>query len=94
MVCPNQIQVRQQLESLYQRSSVIPAHVRLRQLSQQVGQWLIRELTRDRTEPQICQDFDEHGRIFWRVYDPLTRQRDICGSEREVRMWLERRYAE
>ena len=94
MVCPNQIQVRQQLESLYQRSPSIPAHVRLLQLSQQVGQWFVRELTRDRTEPRISQDFDGHGRIFWRVYDPLTRRRDICWSEREVRLWLERRYAE
>lgn len=43
-------------------------------------------------EPQIRQNRDRSGEIFWRVYDPTTGESARFNSELEVRFWLEQRY--
>jgi hypothetical protein len=43
-------------------------------------------------EPQIKQQCDRSGEIFWRVYDPITGESARFNSELEVRFWLDQRY--
>jgi hypothetical protein len=43
------------------------------------------------TEPQVSRQFDRHGNLYYRVYDPFTGISAIFGSEAEVRWWLEQR---
>ena len=43
-------------------------------------------------EPKISQKCDRKGNIYWQIYDPVTRQYTSFASEKEVRIWLEKRY--
>lgn len=43
-------------------------------------------------EPKINQKCDRQGNIYWQIYDPVTRQYASFASEKEVRIWLEKRY--
>lgn len=43
-------------------------------------------------EPKIGQKCDRQGNRYWQIYDPVTRQYTSCASEKEVRIWLEKRY--
>lgn len=93
MVCPNDAQVRQQLEVVYQRSPAIPFREQFWGFLRQIGEALVQELTRDRNEPRISKYYNIEGKAFWHVYDPRSQQRLICQSENEVLAWLEDRYA-
>jgi hypothetical protein len=92
MVCPDDARLRQKLETLYERSPAIPLQTRIMTLWQRLQFVIIRELTRDRSEPRITQAYDADGQIIWQVYDPFTEQRLFFASELEVRIWLENRY--
>ncbi|MDB9528182.1 hypothetical protein PN498_19475 [Oscillatoria sp. CS-180] len=94
MVCPNDTQVRQNLEALYQKSPAVPIHKQFIGFFKQIGAAIVSELTRDRNEPRISKFYDLEGHVFWHIFDPLTQQRFLCVSETEVREWLERRYRE
>ncbi|MEO0407575.1 MAG: hypothetical protein AAF289_09515 [Cyanobacteria bacterium P01_A01_bin.135] len=43
-------------------------------------------------EPIVTHHRDRQGNPYYRMYDPVTRQRTTCSSEAEVRQWLEQRY--
>lgn len=43
-------------------------------------------------EPRVTRKRDARGHDRWEIYDPRSRQTISCGSEREVRAWLESRY--
>ncbi|MBD1995809.1 hypothetical protein H6G00_04105 [Leptolyngbya sp. FACHB-541] len=43
-------------------------------------------------EVQIWQVSDRAGNVYWRVYDPVTKDSTSFGSSSEVRIWLEQRY--
>lgn len=43
-------------------------------------------------ELQVWQTTDTDGYLYWRAYDPLTRESAICDSEDEMRAWIEQRY--
>lgn len=43
-------------------------------------------------EPKVSQVCDRHGNKYWQIYDPVSRQYSSCASEKEVRIWLEKRY--
>jgi hypothetical protein len=91
MVCPNDIQ-RQRLETLYQQSPSIPIQARVTAAVGRMAQAVAQQITRDRNEPQISKDYTVDGKIFWSIYDPVTRQRLTAESEQKVRQWLERRH--
>lgn len=93
MVCPNDVQVRQRLEGLYQQSPNIPVQLQLWRFLQQVGAAVVQELTRDRNEPRISKYYDVEGQARWHVYDPHSGQRFTYLSEDEVRVWLDDRYS-
>jgi hypothetical protein len=44
------------------------------------------------SEPQIYQKHDRHGNMYFKVYDPVTRQFGTFTTEQEVRVWLDQRY--
>lgn len=55
-----------------------------------VGSWIVQFLTRNE-EPRISRR--GYGRSqSWRVYDPIQAQAFEFATERDVRVWLERRY--
>ncbi len=93
MVCPNDIQVRQQLEGLYQRSPSTPFRIQLWHWFQQVGAAVVEELTRDRNQPRVSKFYDVEGKPVWHIYDPYSGQRFICQSESEMLDWFESRYS-
>ena len=93
MVCPNEIQVRQQLEGVYQRSPATPFRVQLWHWLRQMGATVVEELTRDRNEPRIEMLRDAEGQALWQIHDPYSGQQFICQSESEVLDWLETRYS-
>lgn len=41
------------------------------------------------SEPQIWTTLEGDGNIWWHVYDPMTGQKNVLGSEQEVLIWLE-----
>ncbi|MCW6037657.1 hypothetical protein K4A83_15450 [Spirulina subsalsa FACHB-351] len=43
-------------------------------------------------EPKITIKKNDQGEVFYHVYDPLTRNKDLFTSEQDVRVWLEKRY--
>lgn len=43
-------------------------------------------------DPQVKQQFDHTGQVYWRVYDPITDRRFTFFDEEEVYQWLEARY--
>lgn len=43
-------------------------------------------------EPKIQSKQDFRGNSYFEVYDPVSRKSFTCGSEQEVRIWLEKRY--
>lgn len=45
------------------------------------------------SEVQVQQIYDRNGKVYWRIYDPVTGYRNTLLSEAEVRIWLERRYS-
>lgn len=92
MVCPNDAQIRQQLETLYQQSPSIPFRTRLIDFARQIGAAIVYELTRDRSAPHISTFYTVDGKQQWHVYDPMTKERFTTQSELEVRIWLESRY--
>lgn len=48
--------------------------------------------TSNHQEPKIAQRCDRQGHTYWQIYDPVTRQYTSFASEKEVRIWLEKRY--
>jgi hypothetical protein len=46
----------------------------------------------DQSEPRIRQVRRPSGEVYWRAYDPVTRQSASFDSEAAVRSWLEQRY--
>lgn len=44
------------------------------------------------SEPKIQQKRDRSGNLYFKVYDPMTQHSCTLDSEREVRVWLEKRY--
>lgn len=92
MVCPNDIQARQQLEALYRKPAAMPLRARFAEFLRQIGKALVIELTRDRNEPRISKYDTAEGQAIWHVYDPLTQQRAVFDAEVEVYAWLEQRY--
>ena len=93
MVCPNDIQVRQQLEGAYKRSPARPVHRQLWQWLQQIGATVVEELTRDRNQPRIFKHINADGQAIWHIFDPHSGQKFIYQSEGEVLDWLETRYS-
>ncbi|MBD2069335.1 hypothetical protein H6F93_17720 [Leptolyngbya sp. FACHB-671] len=57
----------------------------------QFGKQLI-QLISGTHEVQIWQVSDRAGNVYWRVYDPVTKDSTSFGSSSEVRIWLEQRY--
>lgn len=94
MVCPNDVQVRQQLEGLYQRSPNTAFKLQIWRFFQQIGAAVVQELTRDRNAPRIAKNYDAEGQAHWHVYDPYSGQRFTYLSESEVREWLDNRYSQ
>ncbi|NJO80721.1 MAG: hypothetical protein HC827_20945 [Cyanobacteria bacterium RM1_2_2] len=47
-----------------------------------------------RSEPQIVQKIEPNGNEYYEVYDPVTGNSKIFGSELETRIWLDRRFYE
>lgn len=92
MVCPNDAQVRQRLETLYRKSPSVPVTVQLFDFFRQIAQALVWVVTRDCTEPRISKFYDIDGKARWHIFDPRSQQRFICLSEYEVRVWLEQHY--
>jgi len=93
MVCPNDMQARQQLETLYQRSPTISFHQQFWGFLQQIGEAVVYELTRDRREPTISKFYDIEGQALWCVFDPRSRSRIVLSSEHDVLAWLEEHHA-
>ncbi|WP_204138994.1 hypothetical protein [Halomicronema sp. CCY15110] len=93
MVCPNEIQVRQQLEGVYQRSPATPFRLQVWNGLRQMGAALVYELTRDRNQPRITQHYNSQGEAHWHIFDPHSGQTFIRQSEGEVLDWLETRYS-
>ena len=94
MVCPNDVQVRQQLEGVYRRSPATPFRTKLWRFLQQIGAAVVQELIRDRNEPRISKYYDVEGQAHWHIYDPYSGQRFTYLSESEVREWLDDRYSQ
>lgn len=92
MVCPNDAIIRQQLETVYQKSPPRSIAQQFSAFFQQIGAALVNELTRDRTAPQISKYYDIEGKAIWHVYEPNARQRFTFSSELEVREWFESRH--
>jgi len=93
MVCPNDIQVRQQLEGAYRRSSAPAFHHQLWQWLRQMGTTVVEELTRDRNQPRISKHYTSQGEVRWHILDPHSGQKFIYQSESDVLDWLETRYS-
>ena len=93
MVYPNDVQVRQQLEGVYQRSPNTLFRHQLWHFFQQISEAVVQELTRDRNEPRISKYYDVEGQAHWHIYDPYSGQRFTYLSENEVREWLDDRYS-
>lgn len=64
---------------------------RLVTLFSQTGLFLQKALKR-MDEPRISQVRTRSGELLWHVYDPLSRQSVVLGSETEIRTWLEQRF--
>ena len=94
MVCPNNVRLRQQLETLYQRSPTIPFHQQFWAFLQQIGEAIVYELTCDRREPQISKYYDIEGQALWCIYEPRSRSRVVLSSESDVLAWLEDHHAD
>jgi hypothetical protein len=43
-------------------------------------------------EPQIWQEVDRHGQLYWHGYDPQSGNYFTSDSEAEMRVWVEQRY--
>ena len=43
-------------------------------------------------EPQIISRRNNHGDVYFKVYDPKTKWTGTFNSEQEVRIWLDERY--
>lgn len=56
-----------------------------------IARW-IADISIDTNEPRIFRGIDESGSLYWRVYDPVTRESARFYDEQEVRSWLEERY--
>ncbi|RZM78733.1 hypothetical protein [Leptolyngbya iicbica] len=93
MVCPNEIQVRQQLEKAYQRSPATPFRLQIWSFLRQIGAALVEELTRDRNQPRVSKFYTVEGEARWHIYDPHSGQRFTYPSESDVLDWLETRYS-
>ncbi len=52
------------------------------------------QLLTPRSEPQIVQKIEPNGNEYYEVYDPVTGNSKIFGSELETRIWLDRRFYE
>lgn len=44
------------------------------------------------SEPKIYQKYDRNGKLYFRVYDPITHQSSTFSTEQELRIWLDQRY--
>jgi hypothetical protein len=56
-----------------------------------IAHW-ISAITLDHNEPRIFRGIDDTGALYWRVYDPVTRDSARLYDEGEVRAWIEDRY--
>lgn len=45
------------------------------------------------SEPRISQKRDRRGNLYFSVYDPISNESAVMGSEQEIRAWLEQRYS-
>ena len=57
-----------------------------------VFQNIKRSLIIDKSEPQIEQKRDRFGNSYWQVHDYKTNKFYTFDCDREVRVWLEKRY--
>ncbi|MGF1522427.1 MAG: hypothetical protein ACFBSF_08930 [Leptolyngbyaceae cyanobacterium] len=92
MVCPDNAQIRSQLETAYRKSPSAPLRQKFLLFLQQVGSAIVDSLTRDYNQPRISKFYDIEGKALWHVYDPTNRTGTTLWSELEVREWLERRH--
>ncbi|MGF1512681.1 MAG: hypothetical protein ACFB5Z_03160 [Elainellaceae cyanobacterium] len=74
-----------------QRSARSKAAAALRGAGAALWNSLFNTLT-DCGEPVITARRDRQGRSYYTVYDPFTQSRSTCGSDAEVRQWIEQRY--
>jgi hypothetical protein len=44
----------------------------------------------ERKDPKVRQVRDRSGKIYWEVYDPVSRRSLFFSSEQDIRIWLER----
>ncbi|MEL6383588.1 MAG: hypothetical protein AAFQ89_14270 [Cyanobacteria bacterium J06626_18] len=92
MVCPDNAQIRSQLETTYRKSASTPLRQQLRHFLRQVGSAIVDGLTRDYNQPRISKFYNIEGQAIWHVYDPAAQTGATLRSELEVREWLERHY--
>ncbi len=52
---------------------------------------LLNVLTKN-AEPRIYQKYDRQGKLYFRVYDPISGMSSTLNTEQEVRAWLDQRY--
>jgi hypothetical protein len=45
-----------------------------------------------RSEPRIVKKIEPNGNEYYKVYDPVTGDSKVFGSELETRIWLDRRF--
>lgn len=57
-----------------------------------IAQWLLTAAL-GRHEPEIRSYINGEGNRLWRVYDPISGDRQILESEAAVRTWIEQRYS-
>jgi hypothetical protein len=52
-----------------------------------IATWIVQT-----SEPKVSRKRDRKGRLYYRVYDPVSNSSAAFGSESEIRAWLEQRY--
>jgi hypothetical protein len=52
-----------------------------------IATWIVQA-----SEPKVSERRDRKGRLYYRVYDPVSNSSAAFGSESEIRAWLEQRY--
>jgi hypothetical protein len=51
-----------------------------------------RDLLTLNEEPQIWETIDHSGKVWWKIYDPVSDEFFQLESQQEVLIWLEERY--